>query len=555
MKKIKTKIFALSVLAFFMLNISLMAGTRGKFPEFSANAMAPLNLPTAIYSLNKGIDWATGEAITESAKQNYQSVVEKFQKDIKAAAAIGVDAISMDIWWGLVEKEGDQKFDWSPYKEIFSMIKGQKLKIQAIMSFHQCGGNVGDNVNIPIPSWIWGIAGNGAKYCGEQFIGQDYDESTCGNPEIVALWAENNDEVHEQYQQYMDSFESFVGNNGFADDIQAISISCGPAGECRYPSYDSYAADGISFGRGYPTRGYLQCYSSNAISSFRNAMCEKYDNDISSVNNAWGRTKNPLQSFSGVTPPENGDSFFEVSSITSQYGLDFNGWYNGELVKHGQRMITDALTVFDDALAGVTVGIKIPGVHWQMGSMSIPRSAEASAGLLNNGFQVDVYNYGCGVGYNGLLSMIKGMNTNSANTTDSKVNVYFTCLEMPNADSSSPYSWACSLVYGVGKQANSLNLQIKGENALAPNSGWNWNGSPVSGLPTGNKTFPENTGSWAIINYAISNGYDGINILRVADVTSDQTQYGYFYGLIVLYSKNSKVPASVPTLSKVEEDL
>ena len=24
---------------------------------------------------------------------------------------------------------------------------------QAVMSFHQCGGNVGDSVNFPIPSW------------------------------------------------------------------------------------------------------------------------------------------------------------------------------------------------------------------------------------------------------------------------------------------------------------------------------------------------------------------------------------------------------------------
>ena len=225
--------------------------------------------------------------------------------------------------------------------------------------------------------------------------------------------------------------------------------------------------------------------------------------------------------------------------------MDFNGWYNSELVTHGQNMIIDALTVFDDALVGVTVGIKIPGVHWQMGS-NMPRSAELCAGLLNNGFQVDVYTNGCGIGYNGLLSMIKKMNSNSVNTSESKVNVYFTCLEMPNADSSQAYSWACSLVYGVGKQANKLKLQIKGENALAPNNGWSWNGSPLSGTPTGNKTYGGSDGPWAIINYAICNGYDGINILRVSDVTNS-SQYGNFYGLLVQHGVKN-VPKALPPL-------
>jgi len=33
-------------------------------------------------------------------------------------------------------------------------VQAQGLKLQAIMSFHACGGNVGDAVNIPIPRWV-----------------------------------------------------------------------------------------------------------------------------------------------------------------------------------------------------------------------------------------------------------------------------------------------------------------------------------------------------------------------------------------------------------------
>ena len=540
MLRTKIKLFCFIILIVISIS-SAIGNNTGKFKKFTANAMAPLNLPTAIYSLKAGIDWATGEKITSSAKTSYQNTIDQFKLNIKAAKNIGVNAISMDVWWGLVEMT-DEKFDWYPYQEIFNMITAEGLQIQAIMSFHACGGNVGDNVNISIPSWIWSIAGNGAKYCGEQFIGNSYNEKTYGNPEIVSLWASNNNAVHEQYQQFMNAFETFVGDNKFADDIQAISISCGPSGECRYPSYDTYTENSKTFGQGYPTRGFLQCYSANAISSFQSAMKEKYKNNIGNLNKVWG-TK--LASFTDISPPTNGNTFFENNSEIGPYGVDFNGWYNGALVTHGQNMITDALTVFDDALAGVTVGIKIPGVHWQMGS-NMPRSAELCAGLLNNGFETDVYNNGCGVGYTGLLNMIYGMNTSSANIAKSKINVYFTCLEMPNADSSPAYSWACSLVYGVGKQANKIKLQIKGENALSPNSGWSWNGSPIKGSPVKNKAFAGSDGSWAIINYAICNGYDGINILRVSDVT-DSSQYGNFYGLLVQHSENN-VPKDLPSL-------
>ncbi len=28
------------------------------------------------------------------------------------------------------------------------------MEIEFVMSFHKCGGNVGDNVNIPLPKWV-----------------------------------------------------------------------------------------------------------------------------------------------------------------------------------------------------------------------------------------------------------------------------------------------------------------------------------------------------------------------------------------------------------------
>lgn len=60
----------------------------------------------------------------------------------------------VDVWWGIVEGESPRRYEWGAYRELFQMVREEGLKLQAIMSFHQCGGNVGDDVNIPLPRWI-----------------------------------------------------------------------------------------------------------------------------------------------------------------------------------------------------------------------------------------------------------------------------------------------------------------------------------------------------------------------------------------------------------------
>jgi len=66
----------------------------------------------------------------------------------------GADGVMIDVWWGLVEGKAPGVYDWSAYKQVFKLVQEAGLKLQAIMSCHQCGGNVGDIVNIPIPQWV-----------------------------------------------------------------------------------------------------------------------------------------------------------------------------------------------------------------------------------------------------------------------------------------------------------------------------------------------------------------------------------------------------------------
>lgn len=66
----------------------------------------------------------------------------------------GVDGVMADVWWGIVEGAGPERYEWRAYRELFGMVRDEGLRLQAIMSFHACGGNVGDAVNVPIPRWV-----------------------------------------------------------------------------------------------------------------------------------------------------------------------------------------------------------------------------------------------------------------------------------------------------------------------------------------------------------------------------------------------------------------
>ena len=55
--------------------------------------------------------------------------------------------------WGIAEP-APRRYNWSGYRQLFQLVQDHGLKVQAVMSFHACGGNVGDSTHIPLPSWV-----------------------------------------------------------------------------------------------------------------------------------------------------------------------------------------------------------------------------------------------------------------------------------------------------------------------------------------------------------------------------------------------------------------
>lgn len=428
--------------------------------DFTANAMSPLYVP--------------------------ERQIRHFDYQLKEAKHIGIDAISVDIWWGLVCPQKNT-YDWSYYDRIFDMILSHGLKIMPLISFHACGTNVGDEYFQPLPDWLWesilqnysSLQANDLKFVSEEGTAND---------ETISLWAD---------RYAMPYYEDFLRNfalhfERIAPFTQEINIGCGAAGELRYPSYNYHD------GGAYPNRGRLQCYSRSALLDFWVKMQKKYRN-IDSLNKAWD-TKH--KKFEDIQMPKYGHFFFEENQYrVTQYGIDLINWYNESLIEHGRRMIEMAIKILDNtAFSKTHLGIKIPGIHWRIADPKNPRTAEITAGLIPS---IDNSSTEDGFGYKKLI------NGTILPSWKKRVILHFTCLEMgDNEGKADAYSKAESLVFWVGNAAKSLGITLKGENALADGVKWH--------------------DGWDKIDNAVQNAhYQGLTILRIGEVTQGIGQKRY----------------------------
>ena len=402
---------------------------------------------------------------------------DHFKVELAEVKKIGVDAVSTDVWWGLAEKTGDQRFDWTYYDRLSDAIIEAGLQWVPILSFHGCGGNVGDDVNIPIPAWLWArfpLGEDDLRYRSEQ-----------GNfsVETLSLWAD--DTVKDQYREFMEAFKLHFAAKAAA--IAEINLSCGPAGELRYPSYNAHDQ-----GAGWPQRGALQCYGHLAETAFRAAMLKKYGS-LTGLNRAWGTA---LKSVADIRPPSNASGFFDSHHYAdTAYGRDLLAWYNQSLLAHGKLMIELAEHVFDGAFAQTVLGVKIPGVHWRMADPAQPRVAEICAGLIPT--DIDFQSDATVHGYAPIIGMIAGLNGGAH-----RVVLHFTCLEMGNDDHAPAYSQAENLVFWLAAGAQARGVAIMGENALDAGVGTDF--------------------GWGRIDNAFRHAsYTGLTVLRIGQVTDN----------------------------------
>ena len=396
---------------------------------FTRNAMAPLHVRSLVLPEDR-LDEEDWEAFSE---------LLRIGKEV-----CRLDAITVDVWWGMVEAKGDAApgnapgqptFDWSYYDRVVECIEERGLQWVPILSLHSCGNNVGDNgVFIPLPPWLWDWLvqqSPDGKASMEDLRYTSGSGRTC--PEYVSLWAD--DLVVPQYRQFMEAFRDHFGS----DRIQEVNISCGPSGELRYPTYNRY--DGGDF----PKYGLLQC--------------------------AGRMAREDCRTQTGKYPPEGTDGFLSSGQYAQPDGKRFLQWYQHRLLEHGARLMGLANEVFSTrGYATVPLGLKIPGIHWQTRvsaegePLRLRRFPEIVAGLSTED--------SCEQGvrsYSDLLGFLAEQLPERA----VPYILHFTCVEKPNlyADPREGHSMAADLVEWVRRAAAAdpirSRILLKAENALS----------------------------------------------------------------------------------------
>ena len=418
------------------------------------NAMAPLHVMHYNDSnLEENEDWVL------------------FSKHLDEANSIGVDAISVDVWWGFVEKQNNN-FYWSYYFKVFNLIIENNLDIIPIMSFHSFDPGENSKFKAPVPLWAWnliskesGLTKQDLKYTSEDM---DVYKKHKHSDEYISLWLDKWTLV--QYSEFISEFISVFKD--YHTYFQEINISLGPTGELRYPSYN-----GHDEGK-FPNRGRMQCYSKPAQDHFLRWMQEKYPERkiTSDILVESSELKNSLKKQNYRNNPEIQDLF---------------EWYNYSLMEHGNRVLKVAMALIPQ---NISVGFKFPGIHWKIKDPILPRISEMTCGLINAKTLIgeDAYE-------NSLKLVIKDLPLD-------RLIFHFTCIEQMNSTAPNDYMTGYSrpevLVEEVSSASKKLGLLIKGENSLSKNL--------------------YNKSAWSKIeNIFEAKRFSGITIMRVKDISKD----------------------------------
>ncbi|GLU08264.1 hypothetical protein SLE2022_251870 [Rubroshorea leprosula] len=366
------------------------------------------------------------DSVTTNNTVNRRKAMNASLQALKSAE---VEGVMMDVWWGLVERDSPGVYNWGGYAELLEMAKKLGLKVQAVMSFHQCGGNVGDSCNIPLPNWVVEEIGKDPDLAyTDQWGRRNYEYVSLGCDTIPALKGRTPVQCYADFMRaFRDNFKHLLG-----DTIVEIQVGMGPAGELRYPSYPEQNGTWR-----FPGIGAFQCYDKYMLSSLKAAA-------EAAGKPEWGGT-GPTDAGHYNNWPEDTQFFRkEGGGWNSPYGEYFLGWYSKMLLDHGERILSSATSIFKDTT--VKISVKVAGIHWHYGTRS--HAPELTAGYFNTRFR------------DGYLPIAQMLARHGAVFN-------FTCIEM--RDHEQPQDALCApekLVKQVALATKAAQVPLAGENAL-----------------------------------------------------------------------------------------
>ncbi|KAG2676518.1 hypothetical protein I3760_12G056200 [Carya illinoinensis] len=365
------------------------------------------------------------DTVTQGGKLNRPRTMNASLMALKGA---GVEGVMVDAWWGLVEKDGPLRYNWEGYAELVQMVQKHGLKLQVVMSFHQCGGNVGDSCSIPLPPWaLEEIRKNPELVYTDRSGRRNPEYISLGCDSLPVLAGRTPIQVYSDYMRsFRDRFKDFLG-----EVIVEIQVGMGPCGELRYPSYPESNGTWI-----FPGIGEFQCYDKYMRTSLQAAAEARGKSD-------WG-TSGPHDCGQYNQFPEDTGFFRRDGTWNSEYAQFFLEWYSGKLLEHGNRILLAARGIFQGTETKLSA--KVAGIHWHYRTRS--HAAELTAGYYNTRHR------------DGYLPIARMMGKHG-------VVFNFTCMEMKDGEQqgnaeSSPEG----LVRQVKMTTRSARTELAGENAL-----------------------------------------------------------------------------------------
>lgn len=127
----------------------------------------------------------------------------------------GVEGVMVDVWWGIVERAGPGTYDFSAYKRLFYKVAAAGLRVQAVMSFHAAGGNVGDTCKIPLPKWVLDIGEKNPDIFYTDKSGHRNREClSLGCDEVPLFWGRTPVDVYRDFvDAFCDKFQHLFGGS------------------------------------------------------------------------------------------------------------------------------------------------------------------------------------------------------------------------------------------------------------------------------------------------------------------------------------------------------
>ncbi|KAF6153756.1 hypothetical protein GIB67_000989 [Kingdonia uniflora] len=360
--------------------------------------------------------------------------VKALAMSMKALKLAGVHGITVEVWWGIVERSSPLDYNWSLYEELFKMISGSGLKLHVALSFHSSIQSSNGKRAVKLPSWITEIGHfNRNIYYQDQNGFSNDDYLTLGVDHIPLFCGRTALQCYEDFMvHFLNKFEYLMGSV-----IKEVSIGLGPSGELRYPAHPF--ADGRWR---FPGIGEFQCYDKYMMEDLKRAACLEGKPE-------WG-DKGPQNAGRYNSHPY-GVPFFETGgeSFLSEYGRFFLEWYSGSLIRHADAILAKAANLLkkyqDNALDSVLLVANIGGIYWWYQTEAHP--AELTAGYYNTALRD---------GYDPLASMLSRHGAA----------LHISCLEM--IDNETPSNYRCSpegLLQQIRMLSKKRIINLTGRNA------------------------------------------------------------------------------------------